>query len=95
MNNVAYTLDSGVIVLDIPESMALGYLARTRMAVDEKLDQMDLLLEELKRRIAAGGKKFVIDLSRLNHIDSAGVGMIVGFFAYLWWNESRRKPEDQ
>lgn len=23
------------------------------------------------------------------------VGMIVGFFAYLWWNESRRKPEDQ
>ena len=22
------------------------------------------------------------------------VGMIVGFFAYLWWNETRRKPED-
>jgi hypothetical protein len=22
------------------------------------------------------------------------VGMIVGFFVYMWWNESHKKPED-
>lgn len=78
MRTVGYTVDSGVTVFDIPESMALGYLAKAKPSAEDGLPFAEMLVAELKEHLEKGGRKFVIDLSRLNHIDSAGVGIVVG-----------------
>ena len=75
---IGYTLDSGVTVFDIPESMALGYLASAKASPEHRIVFAEKLVAEIKEHLAKGGRKFVIDLSRLNHIDSAGLGIVVG-----------------
>jgi anti-anti-sigma factor len=75
---IGYALDSGVTVFDIPESMALGYLANTVASSENRIVFAEKLVAEIKEHLAKGGRKFVIDLSRLNHIDSAGLGIVVG-----------------
>jgi len=78
VKTVAYTLDSGVTVFDIPESMALGYPAKPKSPAEDRIMFAEMLVAEFKERLAKGDRKFVIDLSRLNYIDSIGVGLIVG-----------------
>ncbi len=78
MATVGYKHDSGVMVFDIPESMALGYLAKTIPSAECGLSFAESLVAEIKQRLADGDRKFVIDLTRLSYIDSAGVGIVVG-----------------
>ena len=77
MERVGRTLDSGVVVFDVPESMALGYMAKA-IPDEQGLTAAESLVAEIKEHLANGSRKFVLDLGRLNHIDSAGVGIIIG-----------------
>ena len=67
MKPTAYTLGSGVTVFDIPESMVLSHVPFA-----------ETLISEIKEHLEKGSRKFVIDLSRLNYIDSAGLGIVLG-----------------
>lgn len=66
MKTIAYTLRSGVTVFDIPESIVLSHVPFA-----------ETLIAEIKEHLGKGDRKFVIDLSRLNYIDSAGLGIVV------------------
>jgi anti-anti-sigma factor len=75
---VGHTLDSGVIVFDIPASMALGYVANSEQSTEDRLSSAEKLVAELTAHLENGARRFVIDLSCLNHIDSAGLGIVLG-----------------
>ena len=78
MTTVGMKLATGITVFSIPNSMALSYLAKLNSPGQDGLAFVEQFVAEIKQQLAAGDRKFVIDLTNLTTIDSAGVGIIVG-----------------
>jgi len=58
---------SHVTILDIQGRIVLG-------------DEIDLLRDAVRKLIADGKKKIILNLAQLDYIDSSGVGELVGAF---------------
>ena len=78
MAKVGQKLSTGITVFTVPNSMSLTYLAKLSAPGEDGLAFAEQFVAEIKQQLAAGDRKFVIDLTNLTTIDSAGVGIVVG-----------------
>jgi len=60
-----HTIEPGITVFAITGRLSLG-------------NTLQSIESSLKKLIDAGSRKLVVDLTELNYIDSAGIGMLVG-----------------
>ena len=78
MTTLGQKLSTGITVFTVPNSMSLTYLAKLKGPGEDGLAFAEQFVAEIKQQLAAGDRKFVIDLTNLTTIDSAGVGIVVG-----------------
>ena len=60
-----HTVEPGITVFTITGRLSLG-------------NTLQSIESAIKKLIEAGARKLVVDLTELNYIDSAGIGMLVG-----------------